>query len=537
MNKNIKYVLSVAAAALTLGMTSCTGDLDVTPIDPNMNTEVNVSALFNKCYANLAMAGNSTGDDNVDIDGLDGGTSGFIRQLWNSNELTTDEAICQWGDDGIKQYCYNTYDASHPMLNGFYARLTTGIAYCNQFVNECGSVDATKTAEVRFLRALQYYFLMDAFGNVPFALQMTKPERKTRAEIYQWLETELLEIEPSLSEAKAKKSTDSGYYRADKAACWMLLARLYLNAEVYTGTAQWGKAAEYAKKVMDSSYKLNTTSTGKWSAYQMLFMGDNGETSAAYEGVFRIGQDGVTTTSWAGTLFLMASTFDGNLHADVSGNYADNATNGTGQTWGGNRCRPDLIQKFFPNNDAPNVSCTQMPAAANDDRAIFDGLDRKLDNGDGCTGVFTDGFACAKWVNFKTDGSVGHNDNFPDTDFFLFRVAEANLIYAEATARQNGGTTTAEGTAAVNALRTRAHAATKSGYSLSDLCDEWSREFYFEGLRRPTLIRFNRYGGNVNYNWTYKGGSKGGRNFSADRNIFAIPSAQVTNVVVQNPGY
>ena len=168
-----------------------------------------------------------------------------------------------------------------------------------------------------------------------------------------------------------------------------------------------------------------------------------------------------------------------------------------------------------------------MPAAANDDRAIFDGKDRTLDNGDGYLSSFKAGFAVAKWNNFKTDNSVGHNDNYPDTDFFLFRVAEAYLTYAEATARLNGGITTKEGTDAVNALRDRAHAVKRSAYSLSDLCDEWSREFYYEGLRRPTLIRFGRFGGNNNYNWSYKGGAKAGRNFDAYRNIFAIPAAQV----------
>lgn len=158
MNKNIKNLLSAAAVSLSLlGMASCTGDLDVKPIDPNMNTQVNPTALFNKCYANLAMSGNSTGDDQCDIDGLDGGTAGFIRQLWNSNEMTTDEAICHWSDAGIREFCYNTYDDSHPMLNGLFARLTTGISYCNQYINECGDKDATKTAEVRFLRALEYY--------------------------------------------------------------------------------------------------------------------------------------------------------------------------------------------------------------------------------------------------------------------------------------------------------------------------------------------------------------------------------------------
>jgi len=222
MNKNIKNLLSAAAVSLSLlGMASCTGDLDVKPIDPNMNTQVNPTALFNKCYANLAMSGNSTGDEQCDIDGLDGGTAGFIRQLWNSNEMTTDEAICHWSDAGIREFCYNTYDDSHPMLNGLFARLTTGISYCNQYINECGDKDATKTAEVRFLRALEYYFLMDAFGNVPFATTLEKPVRYTRAEMYAWLEKELLEIEPQMSEAKSKTSSDAGYYRADTAAGWM----------------------------------------------------------------------------------------------------------------------------------------------------------------------------------------------------------------------------------------------------------------------------------------------------------------------------
>ena len=536
MKTNIsKFVIMAAVACL--GFTSCTGDLDVTPIDPNMTTEVTPSGLFNKCYANLAMAGNGRGDDPCDIDGLDGGTSGFIRQYWNSNELTTDEAICHWGDDGIEQFCYNTYDSNHPMLNGYYARLTTGISYCNQYINTFADQDATMTAEIRLVRALEYYMLMDAFGNIPFSTTLSEPIRMTRQEAYNWIEKELLELEPNLSDAKPKTDADlNNYCRLDKAACWMLLSRLYLNAEVYTGTAQWAKAAEYAKKVMDSSYKLNTKGSGKWSAYQMLFMGDNGSTSAAQEGVWRIYQDGVSTTSWAGSLFLMASTFDGNIHADCSGTYPT-ATNGTGQTWGGNRARKDLVEKFFPNDDAPNVACTDMPAAAGDDRAIFDGLGRTLDNGNGFKGTFTDGFAVAKFNNFKTDNSVGKDANFPETDFFLFRVAEAYLTYAEATARMNGGATTAEGTAAINALRARAHATQRAGYSLSDICDEWSREFYFEGLRRPTLIRFGRFGGNNNYNWSYKGGVKNGRNFDAKRNIFAIPAAQVTGAITQNPGY
>ena len=276
MKRFIQNIIPAAALTLLFGMTSCTKDLDVTPIDPNLSLEVDYDGLFNKCYANLGLQGNGGANGDCDIDGLDGGTTGFIRQMWNSNELTTDEAICSWGDDGIQQFDYNSYDASHPMLNGYFNRLTTGISYCNEYLRVASERDAQKTAEIRHLRALDYYLLMDAFGGVPFSETLATPSYKTRPEIYAWIESELKAIEPAMADARAKNSSVFSYGRADKAAVWMLLMRLYFNAEVYTGNAQWEKAAEYAKKVIDSSYQLNTTGANGWSAYQMLFMGDNG---------------------------------------------------------------------------------------------------------------------------------------------------------------------------------------------------------------------------------------------------------------------
>ena len=535
MKRLYKDLIPVAAISMALGMASCTSDLDVEPLDPNMSTEVSVEGLFNKCYANIAMAGNGGANGDCDIDGIDGGTSGYVRQMWNSNELPTDEAINGWGDDGIEQSCFNTYDESHPMLNGYFARLTTGITFCNQYLAIAADHDATMTAEVRFIRALNYYLLMDAFGRVPFAESLGNPVIFSRQEIYDWLENELVNnVEPNLSPAKAKKSSDAGYGRVDKAAAWILLSRLYLNAEVYTGTPQWAKAAEYAKRVMDSDYRLNTTSINGWSAYQMLFMGDNGETDAAYEAIFPILQDGLTTTSWGTSLFLSAGSFDSDMHANPNNLSATNGV--SGQVWGGNRARPNLIQKFFPNLDAPQAPSYEMPAAAGDDRAIFDGVGREINNLDRAT--FKNGYAVAKFVNFKTDGSSGHDATFMDADFFFFRTAEAYLTYAEATARQNGGTCTADGIKAINALRARAHATQRSGYSLNDILDEWSREFYFEGRRRVDLIRFGKFGGNTDYIWQWKGGTYQGRNFDAYRNIYAIPAAQLPAYNnEQNPGY
>lgn len=539
MKRLIKNLLPVAAFALTFGISSC-NFMEISPEDPDVITEVTPEQLLTKCYANIGMAGQGGANGDCDIDGLDGGTTGFVRQLFNANELTTDEAVCGWGDEGISAFVYNSYDASHPMLRGFYYRLLFGVTICNEYLTKFGDREAQMAAEARFLRALNYYELMDCFGNVPFTTEVSsnKPKQIKRAELFKWIESELTDIDKNLADPKPKSSKDKGYGRVDKAAAWLLLARMYINAEVYTGTARWNDAKTFAKKVMDSGYQIykraQTDPQGQvWSAYQQLFMGDNGENGAYVEAIFPILQDGITTTSWGTTLYLMSGSSDKNVCVKKDGSTG----NGTTEAWGGNRCRPDLIAKFFPRKDAPAVNAYAMPEAAGDDRAIFDAVGRTLDNVE--IGTFKNGFATCKFNNYKVTGETGSSATFADADFFFFRRAEANLIFAEADARLNGGTTTNEGAAAFNELRKRANAGTKAAYSLNDICDEWSREFYFEGLRRPTLIRFNRFGGNNNYTWQWKGGAYEGTRFSEKKNIFAIPTQDLTvnENLKQNPGY
>ena len=534
MKKYMKNIVPVAALALSFGMASCVNDLDVTPLDDSRTTTYDVNALFTKCYSVLALEGNEGADAASDIDGMDGGMSGFIRQMCNANNLTTDEVICWWGDPGISEFYTCNFGPSHPMLNGYYSRLTTAINFANTYLSVESDHDATMTAEVRLLRALEYYYLMDAFGNVPFStVPLSAPSRMARADMYEWLINEINDIEPQLSAAKPKKSSDTGYGRVDKAAAWMLLARLYLNAEVYTGKAEWAKAAEYAKKVIDSGYRLNTEGKGGWSAYQMLFMGDNGETDAAYEAILPLLGDGVYATGYANAFFLMASTFDGDMHENPN---SPEVTNGTTETWSGYRARPTLVQKFFDNtDDVPELPAYLMYQIAGDDRALFNNIGHTLSTGDN-TG-FKQGWAIAKFNNFKTDGSIGHNTKFSDTDFFLMRVAEAYLTYAEALARQNGNVATGEAADAINTIRSRAHASTKNRYTMNEILDEWSREFYFEGRRRTDLVRHDKFGGNTGYNWEWKGGTLSGSNFEAYKNIFAIPANQVRGAITQNPGY
>ncbi len=530
--KYIKHIIPAAALMLSLGLGSCVGDLDVTPIDPSTNMTPDYDALFTKCYANMALAGNGGANGDCDIDGLDGGTTGFVRQLFNANELTTDEAMCCWGDEGIPAFNYNQWGASHPMLKGFYYRLYFGVTMCNFYLTEAAEHDATMTAEVRFLRALYYFHLMDCFGNIPFLTEVspTAAPQASRAEVYSFIESELIGENGCIADMKAPKTNTYG--RADQAAGWMLLSRLYLNAEVYTGKAEWAKAAEYADKVMNSGYKLHTQGEGQWSAYQMLFMGNNGENGAADEAILPLIQDGNESTSWGTSLFLMASTFNAGV------TLVGDATNGTTEAWGGNRCRPDLVKKFFPNGGIPEDADTwTILAAARDDRALFWGKGHTLDIDDVAT--FESGFACTKFNNFYSNGGSAKNSQFPDTDYFLMRTAEAYLTFAEATARQNGGEATGAAAEAINAIRNRANTTTKGSYSLDEIADEWAREFYFEGRRRSDLIRFGKFGGNSDYKWQWKGGVKEGTNFNASLNIFAIPDTDLNanSNLQQNPGY
>ena len=556
MNKFFKYILNAAVAiVMCVGFNSCIKDLDVEPIDPSLQNDVTPEQLFNKCYSVFATSGNNGGDDNVDVDGLDGGFQHKFRQMWNSNELTSDEAICGWGDEGIASFCHNSYDASHPMLRGYYYGLCIGITFCNQYLSEFGDYDATMTAEVRFLRAFQFYLLTDAFGNIPFATTISgdNPEQYSRAQVCEFIEKELKAIVGEddsdnatiLNDPKPKKYGEAGYGRIDKAAAWMLLARLYLNSEVYTGTPRWGDAATYAKKVMDSNYKLFTTGYAgngidgvyrEYSAYQMLFMGDNGKTDAAYEAVFPVIQDGLRTTSWGGTNFLICSTADADMHPNQ---YDETEVNGlyNNSAWGGNRARPELIRLFFPNDDAPAGHAYVLAMAAEDDRALFETEGRYLNVEDESN--FKYGYAVAKFNNFKCDGSKGSDITFADSHLFYMRVAEAYLTYAEALTRQNGGVAPAEAVAAINAIRGRAHALQRNRYTLDQILDEWGREFYFEGRRRVDLIRFGKFGGNTDYQWQWKGGVYAGRDFEAFRNVFAIPTDDLiaNSKLQQNPGY
>jgi hypothetical protein len=382
---------------------------------------------------------------------------------------------------------------------------------------------------------------MDIYGNATFTehVVVDPGERYTRNQYFTFIEKELKEIENDLGAPGSMK-----YGCVDKVAAQLLLARLYLNAEVYIGEAKWGEAKEYAEKVINNGYyHLNTKSavnpnTGeKYSAYQMLFLADNDTNGAQYEDIFPIIHDGVNTQSYGGMHYLILSSYakpsECNMETAIP--------SGTTAAWGKcMRVRGKLIDNFFgaetalPEDPASQEEITKI---AGDDRALFY-------TGKGYTKYISDetdashGYACSKFRNVRSDGGTTTIiDQFVDTDLPLMRIAEAYLTYAEAETRQNGPTNAAADM--INMLRTRANAATQNSYSLEDIRTEWSKEFWCEGRRRMDLVRFNSYGGQSTYTWEYMGGSATGSQFPSFRNIFALPLNDLTNNpnLKQNPGY
>ena len=534
-HKNKKLIPSVLALLFAASIiTSCIGDLDVTPRDPNVNQEFNQDGVFARLYASLALTGLQGPAGIGDVDGIDEGTSSFIRLMWNLQTLTTDEGICAWGDPGIPELNFNRWGDMHDQINGMFSRLYFNITLANHFLEMTDGMTDENTrrqrAEARFLRALNWFYLMDFFGNVVFVDRVSDelPERILRADLFDYIISELSAIEADMFPPR-----QAPRYRADQAALWLLKSRVLLNAEVYTGTARWAEAAAYARRVMESAYELAPV-------FAHLFMADNDgsgtENQAQREIILSIAQHGLHIRSFGASQFLIASTRTSGMPAW-----------GTTAQWGGNRARQALVHKFFPGGEIPDaafINPERTLTGGVDQRAMFY-IHRNIEDDDPdrrpeeirTVATFREGFSVVKFTNLRADGGPVSDTEFVDMDFPLLRAAEAYLTFAEATIRAGGDSGAALN--AINALRARAGAPLFTPpLTLDMILDERAREFMFEGHRRTDLIRFGRFGGG-DYVWDWKGGVPQGARISAHLNVFPIPAGQlIANPnLIQNPGY
>ena len=548
----IKAMIPAAALLLAASVTSCMKDLDKGNIDPNAQATVNITALYSKCYAGLIMEGN---DGNADFTINDAGKSTLLRNVFNFNSLSTDESICWWSDGGIIDICYNQCQPGTATLRFLYYRLVNNIAFCNQYLSlDEAQQDKNKLAEVRFIRAYNYYQMLDFFGDPAFttAISSEMPKQAhtynekfdetktyTRAELlalgreflFNWVKNEIETAETDLLDAQPKEDNDVNYGRIDKASAWFLLSRLYLNAGTYLNNdgqnnAYWDKALEYAEKVINSSYSLfddtkisSTAKSNGYRPYDLLFMGDNGSNGSSCEAILPLKQDGKVTKGWGGSLFFVAAMWDDKMQ-NVTGLGAGTTAN----NWSGMRFRPQFLEKFISDpNKFVDKTTAEIRAMSIDDRALFWGKDHTLKLGD--NSKFQQGLVTTKWNNNYSTGGTPHDSYDVDIDFFLFRVAEAYLNAAEAALQLNQA---AKAKTYIDAIRNRAHAVTSGSYSLDDVLDERTRELYFEGVRRTDLIRFNQFGGTqATYNWDYKGGYENGGQFDKTRNVFPLPSSEI----------
>lgn len=553
LNK-FNIIAPAAALLLSASLSSCMDDLNKGNIDPTVDANPNITGLYSKCYAGLIMEGN---DGNADFSIDDAGKSTLLRNLFNFNEVPTDEAVCWWSDGGIADVAYNKFEPGNATLKNLYYRLMSNISYENHFLSlDAAKADRTKYAEVRVLRAYNYFLMLDFFGDPTF-IDKISPETPrqahsynskfeegktyTRAELLQlgreflfnWVESELLAAEPDLLEAKPETDTDPDYGRVDKGTCWLLLSRLYLNAGTYLNNdgqnnQYWDKALEYAERVINSDYKLfddskmsNEAKANGYKPYDLLFMGDNGSNGASCEALLPLMQDGDKTQGYGGSMFFVAALWDGTMQTVTDKNAAT-----TANSWSGMRVRPQFVEKFFTHpKDVVNKKASEIRAMNVDDRAILWGKDRTLEIG--ANDKFVKGIATPKWNNNYSNGGTPHDSYNVDIDFFLFRVAEAYLNAAEAEMHLNGESS-AKAKKYIDALRNRAHARPRASYTLNDVLDERARELYCEGLRRTDLIRFNQFGGSqATYNWELKGGSTNGTTFAKTYNVYPLPSSEV----------
>lgn len=518
------YINIYLLVTLTLFFTACVNDLDVTPIDPNVTTSANVYNTTEdykkglaKLYATFALSGQQGPAGRPDIAGIDEGFGNYLRQYWNAQELTTDEAIISWNDATIKDFHYHTWAASDVFNAALYSRIMYTVSLANEFIRaSSGNQDnevAIMNAEARFIRALAYYHAIDLYGNPPFVTEEDLPgsffpRQIQRADLFNYIESELLEIESQLGAPKFE------YARADQATAWMLQAKLYLNAEIYIGQPKYTEALAALNKIIAAPYSLS-------NQYLHNFVADN---HTSPELIFPITYDEVHTQSYGGMVYL--------IHAPIGGSMPAPEMFGVNGGWGGIRTTSALVSKF------------EDPDGETDSRALFWTEGQALEIND--VGQFTDGWAVTKFRNRKLDGSMTTNappGDFVSTDYPMFRLADAYLMYAEAVLRGGSGGSISEAVNYINALRERAYGDASGNIGAGDLTlnfiiDERARELYWEGHRRTDLIRFGLFTGG-NYLWPWKGRVKEGTATPAHRDLFPIPSADMSANpnLQQNPGY
>ena len=556
--KNILYTMMMGTAVLTCA-TSCISDLDQYPQTETTSKDVytslaNYESVLGKIYAAMVTSGQGKGGDNKDMESVLNSGSGFdyMRMFWNLQECGTDEVASTWlTGEQTTGLTYLTWDANDAWVSDMYYRIYYNIALCNEFLRNANAASFTGEdevkmkeykAEVRFMRALFYDHALDLYRNIPMVTENDPvgsfiPPRYTPQQTFDYIESELKDCVNDLLPAST-----CPYGQASQGAAYTLLAKLYLNSEVYTGVAKYAECKEACEQVMNMGYSLE-------SDYSKLFNADNDKRTN--EIIFALPVSATHTVSWGSSTYMVCGQLSMSNANQTPGDFG--ATSG----WSEFRLRPEFVDKFEESD-----IYSQGEDAKGDVRAKFFTNGQSKD-----VASMTDettGYLSEKWSNKKDDGTDASNtaNDGAETDYPLFRLSDVYLMYAECVARikgtswddWNGGTDASDPAVIasrkkgaiywINLVRERAGASDVWSSNFADdnallqfILDERARELYHEGYRRTDLIRFGQFTTNK-YIWQWKGGTHDGQAVDSKYNIYPIPNTELTaNPNLHNDNY
>lgn len=587
---NLKKYLLLGGVVLGLGMTSCVGDLDLEPNDPNYvdpsvpNFKANALGI---CYSGLACSG-IEGPGSSYVEGLDAGTSAYLRTLFTLGEFCTDELVWIWPNDeggSIGDIVGCQWSASNTILKGCYYRMLGHIAICNQFMyNTQGDTDAETIemrAECRVLRAYSYYNMIDLFGQSSFITEEAeigeKPRQASRAEVFAFIESELLDIVDN-----GLISSTPIYGRVGLDGAEALLARLYLNAEVFTGTPMWKEAQERCSNIIARHQGGGFNNSGLAKVYHYLFCKDNnqympgGTNAAENEILFGIAFDSDHTQSYGGPTFIISGTVTNSY-------YVPRQYYGTTSEWSCIKGVQQMAERFYglDKDVRDDLWITGLKPATFNEAGEAVAEEDYTDTFHGFTGAWatTGGNAIIKFTG-ATMGTVpagypasadrehplaifnGHyttepsydggthevfhpnyaGTSFASTDQPVIRLADIYLMYTEC--YLNGGVgDRAKALEYINLIRARAGAPALNAAELNirNLMDERSRELYLESVRRTDLIRNGMFVGPTQTVWQCKGSldNAEGTRIANKYALYPIPTEVLNSQpeFKQNPGY
>jgi len=537
-----KIFIICAAVIVSIGTFSSCTKLDV-PVESQYVksnfpvTDADYTALLGSIYSNLS--------------------SNFGVPYWRMQDMSTDEAILPARDgnfdDGgqYRQLHYHTWTFDHPNVITVWQWGFGGINTCNRVMSVVNASSATAAkkastiAEVRAMRALYLFFMMDLYGNVPIITDFpvtVQPATQPRAKVYAFIESELKAVLPLLPAKTANAATNvTQYGRATKGMAFSILAKMYMNAGVYINTDHYQDAVTMCDSVQaNTNYFLD-------AKYRDIFLPTNGP--QINETIFAIPYDqqipGNQFTRF-GFFYYLVNAYGFNVGLSIAMSTTPEFYNRFNLP-GDDRNKTWLAgPQFYPDGNGGFTNQPVYYPAPNDKVQIniiptltLTGL-KPMDLGND---VLTSQSEGVRSIKYYPDATITQATRLNGNDIPVFRLADIYLMKAEALLR--GATpTTINGElqtplTLVNKVRLRSHAPAATSITLDDMLDERARELSWEAWRRDDLIRFGQF--EKDYPLPVVGGKADDLQMNKDvtRRLYPVPSTEIkTNPnLVQNPGY